>query len=699
MDASEDCPAGDEGVTSTIQKRNDIAAACIGLLRQQHAEVHSMLSRHYKDLSSSLASPASEFIAAGPRGPMSITRNPGKVTSIASPPPELVTWTSPSARRELELQEDFYEQVNASLAQRANGYPDEEDLRPAGYAVGEVGMSAPVDSTSDTTFEISLNGGHDSKSAATATWHPNGSDERMTSKTSSAGSNVGSNGGSSNVSSNEERMASKSSLKSRKSSRMSQIFDTNDGVLARMSSQIITETSMSNRANLESILAKKRGATWQSRFDAFIGVIVLLNAIVMVLDLEWQGTAKAVLLGRQEQHGWEYAKDVIYVLEIVFTCIFVFEMLFRIYQHGRKCCLSLWNIFDSTIVVISCIDVFILTPLTSTSVSNVALLRLMRMTRLVRAFRIVRTLRLFKGLRVLLSACTSFLPSLFWSMILLTLLMTMCGLMIGNLLQEFIADPSKDIEDRLWVWLHYGTAYRAVYTMYEVTFAGNWPIYARPVLENVDQSFCLFFFLYVTLVVFAVTRVIAAIILRDTMEAAGSDAEVVIQEREAKKASYVKKLESVFRAADTSGDNLICLEEMEELMKDNSVRTYLQALELEVHETTALFKLLDDGDGFVTYDEFINGILRFKGGARAIDLMAMNVELKQLMSQVDSLAEKVSEVLPGPGGDTRPRRHSFKTVQQRNNFKDVEKDMSAFRTLMVRHASPTSSATLGADHR
>ena len=39
----------------------------------------------------------------------------------------------------------------------------------------------------------------------------------------------------------------------------------------------------------------------------------------------------------------------------------------------------------------------------------------------------------------------------------------------------------------------------------------------------------------------------------------------------------------------------------------------------DVHESTALFHILDDGDGGVTLDEFIDGMVRCKGPARAID--------------------------------------------------------------------------------
>ena len=42
-----------------------------------------------------------------------------------------------------------------------------------------------------------------------------------------------------------------------------------------------------------------------------------------------------------------------------------------------------------------------------------------------------------------------------------------------------------------------------------------------------------------------VIRVISAIFLRETLEAANNDAEILVQERLRKKATYVRKLESV----------------------------------------------------------------------------------------------------------------------------------------------------------
>lgn len=56
-----------------------------------------------------------------------------------------------------------------------------------------------------------------------------------------------------------------------------------------------------------------------------------------------------------------------------------------------------------------------------------------------------------------------------------------------------------------------------------------------------------------------------------------------------------------------------------------------------------MFHLLDDGDGEVTREEFINGIMHCKGEARAIDQVIMHAELKQLAKRMEGLACRLQE--------------------------------------------------------
>ena len=91
---------------------------------------------------------------------------------------------------------------------------------------------------------------------------------------------------------------------------------------------------------------------------------------------------------------------------------------------------------------------------------------------------------------------------------------------------------------------------------FEITFAGSWPSRVRPaswlgggklckqqVLETVDHVYSIFFAGYITIVVFAVIRVITAIFLSQTLEAASNDIEIMIDERMRKKAILVERLE------------------------------------------------------------------------------------------------------------------------------------------------------------
>ncbi|CAE7236698.1 Scn11a [Symbiodinium pilosum] len=378
------------------------------------------------------------------------------------------------------------------------------------------------------------------------------------------------------------------------------------------------------------------------RFDTIIGVLVLLNAFAMALNLECLGSKSATSLGITGGIPWCETEPILDVLEHVFVVVFGLELVYRLYCVRCEYFRDYWNWLDATLVLIAVADLYLLDPLLSeTPAHNATTLRVFRVVKLARVVRIVRALRLFRGLRVLVHACSSFLPSLSWSMALLGLCMLSGGLLIGNLLQDYISDESQDPEWRLWVWQHYGTSYRSIYTMYELTFAGNWGVYARPVLEHVSHAYVLFYVVYITFIVFAVIRVITAIFLRETLEAANNDAELMVQEGLRRKATYIHKLESIFNAIDESQDGLIDEEEMNELFMDSRVTTYLETLDIDVMQSSALFHLLANGDGQITCADFIDGILRCKGPARAIDQIMMQKDVRMVAEQVKTLTNSL----------------------------------------------------------
>ena len=78
---------------------------------------------------------------------------------------------------------------------------------------------------------------------------------------------------------------------------------------------------------------------------------------------------------------------------------------------------------------------------------------------------------------------------------------------------------------------------------------------------------------------------------------------------------YQRKLEELFRAADTDGDDSLSAEEFTRAMSLPSVQRYMQVLEVKIQDCRPLFEILDDGDGQITISEFCKGLMQLKGRA------------------------------------------------------------------------------------
>lgn len=428
--------------------------------------------------------------------------------------------------------------------------------------------------------------------------------------------------------------------------------------------------------------------------DYVAGILVLLNTLLMLVELELEGRHTGHRLGMAGGLAFEEAEPVFRFLDALFVYIYLVELFVRVWITWPDFHRSFANWFDTLLVLSGLVDVYIIVPLAqgqSGGLRNIAMLRLFRAAKSLRSMRMVRTFRLFQGLRLLVQACTSFLPSLGWSMVLLGVFMMMGALIMGNLLQDWIMDASIEFEDRRWLWLHYGTSWQSLYTLYEITFAGNWPTRARPVVEKVSAYFAIFYVCYITIIVFAVIRVISAIFLKDTLDAAHSDADNLVAENLAKKAEYVKKLESFFKAIDEFGDGLITEERLTDILSNPKVAAYFATLDVDVHESAALFHLLDDGDGQVTLEEFIDGICRCKGPARAIDQVAMHSDIKQLDKKVSKLVRVMRDCKLIDSSKRASKSAGLKSQQSANRAQDLMifrmKSLEG-ETSFSRHQSP-----------
>jgi len=402
---------------------------------------------------------------------------------------------------------------------------------------------------------------------------------------------------------------------------------------------------------MDATVVEKR-ERWVGRLDYVAAALVLANSVVMLLELELEGQDIGKTLGQSDGFSSDAILDVLHILDTIFAFAFLGEWLLRLALVKCEFWKEMANWFDTALVFAGLADVVLAWAIADGDATSrsLTMLRMMRVLKSMRAIRMVRSFRFFRGLRVLVKACQCFLPSLCWSMVLLGLLMSMGSLFLGNLLQDPIADEAMTLEDRQWLWSRYGTAYRSTYTLFEITFAGNWPISARPVLEKVSHAFVAFFVIYITVVVFAMLRVISAVFLKDTLDAAQNDAEQLVMDKMRTQSEYIQKLEEIFRAISCSKSSMITEERLIEIFENPKVAAYFQTLDLDVQESRALFHVLDNGDGEISLDEFIDGVMRCKGPARAIDQVAMHADMRQLdmkltmiLRSIDGTASKDAE--------------------------------------------------------
>lgn len=286
--------------------------------------------------------------------------------------------------------------------------------------------------------------------------------------------------------------------------------------------------------------------------------------------------------------------DALSIASSCLTAFFVVELGVKMfvlrselfYADGRMC---KFNIFDTVIVVLSILDTWIFSVMERSA--NLFALRLLRVVRIVRALRVVRTLEIFASLRILVSTVVASFLALVESMVILNVVMLMSALFLTQTLYSTLTDDGVHEETRAWVYRYYGTASRAAWTIFEVTFSGGWPTYVRPLVEQVSAGYAIFFYIYISIVVFAMFRIISALFLKDTLTVASMDVEVMIHDKMKEKSIYAQKLLDFFLAADTSGDGMMSLEEFEAILEDERVRTYFSTLELQPHESRQILGL------------------------------------------------------------------------------------------------------------
>lgn len=382
--------------------------------------------------------------------------------------------------------------------------------------------------------------------------------------------------------------------------------------------------------------------------DSYMSIVVIVNLVAIGVMTEYQAAQADYLLGLGDP--WIGISDNTFeVAEYIFFTIYLLDLCLRmaILRHewyfDRIEGWMYLNMFDALLVLINAFELFILPLFIMENQQNATPIRVIKLIRIVRTLRIFKTVSLFRQLRILVGTCIASLGALFWSMVLLMILQIGFALAICQALQLFITDPAANLADRLELREYYGNFLATMYSMFEITFSGSWPTRVRPVTSKVSSWYAVPFLLYITFVVFAVIKIVTALFLKETLNSAANDSEMMMEEMQIDARHYQQKLKDLFDLADDDGNGILTYEEFMHTMTLPSVQQYLKVLDVTVNDCKPLFAILDDGDGYVTITEFCQGLSKLKGHVKPIDFVALQRENSRILKQCQKTSQEVKK--------------------------------------------------------
>eukprot|EP00930_Biecheleria_cincta_P029742 TRINITY_DN20659_c0_g1_i1.p1 TRINITY_DN20659_c0_g1~~TRINITY_DN20659_c0_g1_i1.p1 ORF type:complete len:573 (+),score=101.06 TRINITY_DN20659_c0_g1_i1:117-1835(+) len=404
--------------------------------------------------------------------------------------------------------------------------------------------------------------------------------------------------------------------------------------------QLMVTRTASKRPQVQKNLYQRIG-DWLSgdTFEIVIGALILLNIVVMMCQVQFDGIEIGNQISfkgypRPASEEWPGAEDALYWLDVAFTLLFTADVVLRIIFLNVKFFMIPLNWIDIVVVAIS------LLALVLTSMANPSYVRMLRLVKLGRGLRALGSSPAVQSLQLLIKCLASSLHTLAWSLCVIFIIQCIAAMLLANLLSSFMKDEDIDVETRKVVFRYYGTCTKTMMTMFEILYA-NWIPACRMLIDNLGEGWALFFVLYRCLIGWAVLSVVNAVFVQSTMKVAQHDQEILIAQKQRAQEATAKNLRSLFLEIDTSGDGNLSWDELIAVLDVPKTKLLMSALEIDPKSLKQLFTLLDDGDGEISVDEFMGGIGRVKGPAKAIDMATVMKNIDTMLNNVDRLDQKI----------------------------------------------------------
>eukprot|EP00445_Apocalathium_hangoei_P064608 CAMPEP_0204119168 /NCGR_PEP_ID=MMETSP0361-20130328/6955_1 /ASSEMBLY_ACC=CAM_ASM_000343 /TAXON_ID=268821 /ORGANISM="Scrippsiella Hangoei, Strain SHTV-5" /LENGTH=690 /DNA_ID=CAMNT_0051070275 /DNA_START=95 /DNA_END=2167 /DNA_ORIENTATION=+ len=359
--------------------------------------------------------------------------------------------------------------------------------------------------------------------------------------------------------------------------------------------------------------------------ETVLGGVITLNFFLILSETD----SRARYPGR----GIETRPRWLVVLEWVCLAIFCTELALRIFADGRKFHRKRWNVLDAVIVAIGVSDLIL--SLTGIETGSLSIFRVLRLCRLLRLLRVLRLFTVLKELQRLIQMMGGCFKTLFWSSMLLFLIMTIWAVIAVELINPTVQQIADEggWQDCERCPRSFASVFMADVTLFQTVVAGDsWGYIAVPVIEKNPATAIIFIGALMTLV-FGVLNLIVAVIVDVFAQRRDRDVFALATEMEEEERDQKAVLGRIFKRIDADGGGSISYDELVRgACKEPEFQRWLRVMDIDSRDLEQLFSIVDeDGSGEIDPAEFIEAMYRM----RTADSKTAIKFVKHIVSRMD----------------------------------------------------------------
>mmetsp|Transcript_28807 Transcript_28807/g.72991 ORF Transcript_28807/g.72991 Transcript_28807/m.72991 type:complete len:612 (+) Transcript_28807:137-1972(+) len=370
-----------------------------------------------------------------------------------------------------------------------------------------------------------------------------------------------------------------------------------------------------------------------------VGMLIVLNSIFLGVQ------ANHLAVNRTDQ-----VPKWLIVSETVFCLLFTMEISARLYVFRLAFFLGRdwhWNLFDLFVVgmqlfneVLAIFDIAVF--------SNLSFARVLKLLKMVRVIRIARIARVVRELRTLVSSIASSMKALIWTGMLLLLMIYMVGIFLTEVVADHRFHGTKTPYGDEVLEYYYGNLLLCMLSLFEAITGGvDWNDLTRPLIDEISPVLALLYVIYIGVAVLCLMNVVTGVFVDTVLMSAKADREGFLVNN------------ACLILGETHDD--MSLEDFLSKVDQPEMQEFFKGIGANPSEAARLFSVVDaDDSGTINAEEFLNGVVRLHGPAKALDTAVLVQSVHNILSRLDNLekegvdapwvADELIKDLEGGGG-------------------------------------------------